>query len=89
MRKDREDFFAPCSTGSALGPVAAAIRPFTRISLCKQLSILAPALILGQLCDVIDIDGPIFLVPDTPPSIVYDRGFADCPGRLWGLQAGR
>jgi L-alanine-DL-glutamate epimerase-like enolase superfamily enzyme len=45
---------------------------------------MAPAFILGQLCDVVDLDGPIFLAADRSPSIVYDQGTAWCPETLWG-----
>lgn len=45
---------------------------------------MAPAFILGQLCDVVDLDGPIFLAQDRTPSIVYDKGTAWCSEALWG-----
>ncbi|MBU3079508.1 dipeptide epimerase [Sphingomonas quercus] len=45
---------------------------------------MAPAFILGQLCDIVDLDGPIFLAEDRVPAIVYDRGTAWCGEDLWG-----
>jgi L-alanine-DL-glutamate epimerase-like enolase superfamily enzyme len=45
---------------------------------------MAPAFILGQLCDIVDLDGPIFLAADRTPSIVYENGKAFCPESLWG-----
>jgi L-alanine-DL-glutamate epimerase-like enolase superfamily enzyme len=45
---------------------------------------MAPAFILGQLCDIVDLDGPIFLAADRTPSIVYEEGTAFCPESLWG-----
>jgi hypothetical protein len=45
---------------------------------------MAPAFILGQLCDIVDLDGPIFLAADRTPSIVYEQGKAFCPESLWG-----
>lgn len=45
---------------------------------------MAPAFILGQLCDIVDLDGPIFLAADCSPSIIYEKGTAWCPESLWG-----
>jgi L-alanine-DL-glutamate epimerase-like enolase superfamily enzyme len=45
---------------------------------------MAPAFILGQLCDIVDLDGPTFLAQDRTPSIVYDQGTAFCPTCVWG-----
>lgn len=47
---------------------------------------MAPAFILGQLCDIVDLDGPIFLAEDRTPSIVYENGTAFCPESLWGRE---
>ena len=35
---------------------------------------MAPAFVLGQLCDVVDLDGPIFLAQDRKPGMTYDDG---------------
>jgi len=39
---------------------------------------------VGQLCDVVDLDGPISLVVDYQPSVVYEHGTIWCPDSLWG-----
>lgn len=45
---------------------------------------MAPAFVLGQLCDIVDLDGPLFLVRDRDPGVVYADGHVDCPDRVWG-----
>jgi L-alanine-DL-glutamate epimerase-like enolase superfamily enzyme len=45
---------------------------------------MAPAFLLGQFCDVVDLDGPIFLERDRVPGVVYADGHVDCPANLWG-----
>jgi len=45
---------------------------------------MAPAFVLGQLCDIVDLDGPTFLVADREPSVRYAGGCIDCPPGLWG-----
>ena len=45
---------------------------------------MAPAFVLGQLCDVVDLDGPTFLARDREPSVVYAGGLIDCPEAVWG-----
>jgi L-alanine-DL-glutamate epimerase-like enolase superfamily enzyme len=45
---------------------------------------MAPAFVLGQLCDVVDLDGPIFLAHDRTPAISYDEGMAWCSDKVWG-----
>ena len=45
---------------------------------------MAPAFVLGQLCDVVDLDGPIFLAHDRIPSIAYTDGNAWCGEEVWG-----
>jgi L-alanine-DL-glutamate epimerase-like enolase superfamily enzyme len=45
---------------------------------------MAPAFVLGQLCDVVDLDGPIFLVQDRTPAMVYAEGTAWCGENIWG-----
>ncbi len=39
---------------------------------------MAPSFILGQLCDVVDLDGPTFLKHDPPPTITYADGNIWC-----------
>jgi L-Ala-D/L-Glu epimerase len=45
---------------------------------------MAPAFVLGQLCDVVDLDGPIFLVHDRAPSVSYTEGKVWCGAEVWG-----
>jgi L-alanine-DL-glutamate epimerase-like enolase superfamily enzyme len=45
---------------------------------------MAPAFVLGQLCDVVDLDGPVFLANDRTPGISYDGGLAWCSDKVWG-----
>ena len=45
---------------------------------------MAPAFVLGQLCDVVDLDGPIFLARDRTPAIIYAEGTAWCGENVWG-----
>jgi L-alanine-DL-glutamate epimerase-like enolase superfamily enzyme len=45
---------------------------------------MAPAFVLGQLCDIVDLDGPIFLAEDRVPGIVYAQGTAWCSEVVWG-----
>lgn len=45
---------------------------------------MAPAFVVGQLCDVVDLDGPIGLIADYSPAVVYEGGTIWCPENLWG-----
>jgi L-alanine-DL-glutamate epimerase-like enolase superfamily enzyme len=45
---------------------------------------MAPGFILGQLCDVVDLDGPIFLARDRTPSAVFADGKIHCAEEVWG-----
>ena len=45
---------------------------------------MAPAFVLGQLCDVVDLDGPIFLAADRTPSMTYLNGRAWSDDTVWG-----
>jgi len=45
---------------------------------------MGPAFVLGQYCDVVDLDGPIFLAEDRSPGVVYRDGYIDCPADVWG-----
>jgi L-alanine-DL-glutamate epimerase-like enolase superfamily enzyme len=45
---------------------------------------MAPAFILGQLCDYVDLDGPTFLERDREPSARYDEGSIWCGEEVWG-----
>jgi L-alanine-DL-glutamate epimerase-like enolase superfamily enzyme len=48
---------------------------------------MAPAFILGQLCDVVDLDGPTFLQEDRSPGVEYRDGQIWCPDEVWGTSA--
>jgi L-alanine-DL-glutamate epimerase-like enolase superfamily enzyme len=45
---------------------------------------MAPAFVLGQLCDVVDLDGPIFLARDRIPGMTYTDGAAWSGDDVWG-----
>jgi len=45
---------------------------------------MAPACIVGQGCQVIDLDGPLFLAKDREPSVRYSEGFIQCNTEGWG-----
>ena len=45
---------------------------------------MAPAFVLGQHCDVVDLDGPLFIRNDCVPSVSYIDGEIDCPAEVWG-----
>lgn len=44
-----------------------------------------PAAIVGQLCDVVDLDGPWHLSADRDPPARYEDGHLVCPPEGWGL----
>ena len=45
---------------------------------------MAPAFVVGQLCDVVDLDGPTFLERDREPSVSYlDDGTIWCDAAVW------
>jgi hypothetical protein len=45
---------------------------------------MAPGFVLGQLCDVVDLDGPIFLAQDRKPGAIYAEGKIQCGEEVWG-----
>jgi len=45
---------------------------------------MAPAFVLGQLCDVVDLDGPIFIAKDREPAVLYRDGDVWCDPAVWG-----
>ncbi|MFV3126568.1 dipeptide epimerase [Niveispirillum sp. KHB5.9] len=47
---------------------------------------MAPAFILGQLCDIVDLDSPIFLARDRTPGAVYRDGDIHVGGEVWGTR---
>jgi len=44
----------------------------------------APAFVLAQLCDYVDLDGPSSLADDPLAAEIYDDGMVMVPTRLWG-----
>jgi len=50
---------------------------------------MAPGFVVGQLCDVVDLDGPIFLKQDRSPSVQYTDGKIWCGDELWGSAQSR
>lgn len=56
-------------------------------NMCGTSLAAAPAFVLGQLCDVVDLDGPIFLARDRSPSVRYDDGCIWCGDEVWGPAA--
>ena len=48
---------------------------------------MAPAFIVGQQCDVVDLDGPTFLREDRTPGCKYHDGTIWCPDDVWGSRA--
>jgi len=48
---------------------------------------MAPAFIVGQQCDVVDLDGPTFLTDDRTPACQYRDGTIWCSDDVWGSRA--
>ena len=45
---------------------------------------MAPGFVLGQLCDIVDLDGPTFLKRDCIPGATYADGKIWCGEDIWG-----
>lgn len=45
---------------------------------------MAPSYLVGQLCDIVDLDGPTFLARDRRPGVEYRGGMIHCPPEIWG-----
>ena len=45
---------------------------------------MAPAFVLGQGCDIVDLDGPTFLAEDRTPSVIYKGGTISAGPEVWG-----
>lgn len=56
-------------------------------NMCGSSLSMAPSFVLGQFCDICDLDGPIFLKHDRDPAIVYRDGTAWCGEEIWGAGA--
>ena len=48
---------------------------------------MAPAFIVAQLCDYVDLDGPTFIAQDRIPGVSYEGGAVYCPETVWGGSA--
>lgn len=48
---------------------------------------MAPSMVVGQLCDVVDLDGPSFLASDRPGAVRYSGGAIGIGEGGWGLLA--
>jgi L-alanine-DL-glutamate epimerase-like enolase superfamily enzyme len=48
---------------------------------------MAPSFVLGQECDIVDLDGPIFLASDRRPGVEYVDGDVWSGPEVWGGQA--
>ena len=49
---------------------------------------MAPAFVVGQFCEVVDLDGPISLKADRSPAVVYRDGEIWCDDAVWGRGVG-
>lgn len=47
----------------------------------------APGFVLGQVADLVDLDGPTFLAEDRTPSVVYTDGTLYAGPEVWGAPA--
>lgn len=47
---------------------------------------MGPAYIVGQHCDVVDLDGPLVLRRDRTPGVRYDDGNVHCDDNVWGAR---
>jgi len=45
---------------------------------------MGPAFVLGSLCSVVDLDGPMFIQADRRPGVSYRDGHVWCPDEVWG-----
>ena len=45
---------------------------------------MGPAFLVGQSCEVVDLDGPIGLASDRPPAVSYEGGRIWCAPEAWG-----
>jgi L-alanine-DL-glutamate epimerase-like enolase superfamily enzyme len=46
---------------------------------------MAPAYLIAALCDVADIDGPLYITEDRRPALRYEQGSVTMPAGVWGL----
>ncbi len=48
---------------------------------------MAPAFLIGQSCQIVDLDGPLLLAGDRPIGVRYEQGYLHCDERVWGCAA--
>lgn len=49
---------------------------------------MAPSHVIAQLCDYVDIDGPLLIKADRPGGLIYDHGMVSLPDtRFWGISS--
>ncbi len=59
------------------------LKPMVGTMVCTSLAT-APGFVLGQFCDFVDLDGPIFLARDRQPAAIYADGHVTCSDAIWG-----
>jgi len=53
--------------------------------MCGTSLSMAPATLIGQMCEIVDLDGPLLLATDRTPSLKYKNGIMSMPEKaLWG-----
>jgi L-alanine-DL-glutamate epimerase-like enolase superfamily enzyme len=62
------------------------LRPMVGCMFGTSLAV-APGLVVGQLCQIVDLDAPLILAQDRTPAVRYDDGLISCPPGLWGAYA--
>jgi len=45
---------------------------------------MAPAYLLGQICKIVELDGPLYLTADREPRVVFRDGLIRCSDAVWG-----
>ncbi len=54
-------------------------------NMCGTSLAMAPAFVVAQLCDFVDIDGPLLLKYDRPRGLTYDKGIVSAiDPQMWG-----
>ena len=56
-------------------------------NMCGTSLAMAPAFLLAQRCDVVDLDGPLLLGADREHAAYYDDGLVWCDESVWGGRA--
>jgi L-alanine-DL-glutamate epimerase-like enolase superfamily enzyme len=62
---------------------AAGMRPMVGCMESTSLAMM-PGCLVGQLCDIVDMDAPLFLATDRKPAVAYRNGEIICPADGWG-----